>query len=273
MSPTCGTCWREFNAGYDGGFKARNSHCQALGHSFPDFECDTCDEYFDDEDDRREHMDFYGHWPDDAPECHMCYDRFSNKTERKDHEHREHLYCAECDREFNNWNNIQQHLNSSRHRGSVIECPFCKKTCGTATGLTHHLERGSCPKAPLDRDRLYRAVRERDPQGIISNKTIEWYGEKTFEASGKSWNSKFEAYECYLCHQLFNALHSLNSHLTSPRHQQNLYHCPGRPCRKEFTTLAGLVNHLESESCGYMRFQAVQSGIRHLVSSNRRITM
>ncbi|KAH7150369.1 hypothetical protein B0J13DRAFT_287648 [Dactylonectria estremocensis] len=240
----CGTCGREFDAGWDGGFEARDQHCRALGHSIPHFERNY------------------------AYECSCCDGRFKTDAKRKDHEHSDHLYCAECDRDFDNWNNIQQHLNSSRHRASGIQCPFCKKTCRTATGLTHHLERGGCPNAPLDRDRLYRAVRERDPQGIISNKFLEWYGSRTFEATEMSFNTNLNAYECYLCHRLFDALTSLNAHLSSPRHQQNLYHCPSRSCHKEFTTLAGLINHLESESCGYIRFQAVQNGIHHLVSSS-----
>ncbi|KAH8736377.1 hypothetical protein BGZ61DRAFT_94103 [Ilyonectria robusta] len=264
---TCGTCWRVFHAGW----QARDQHCDATGHRRPKFECDTCDNYFDDEEDRRNHMDYRNHWFDDAPECRLCNSRFPTAGERNSHEVADHHYCAECQREFQSRNNLQQHMNSARHRSTNIKCPFCSRECGTATGLTHHLERGACPNAPLDRDKLYRVIRERDPSGVISNRALEWHGVKTFEASEKAWNRGCQAYECYLCHRLFDALPSLNAHLSSPRHQQNLYHCPGRSCSKEFTTLAALVNHLESESCGFMRFQAVQTGINNLVSSNRLI--
>ncbi|EEU40700.1 uncharacterized protein NECHADRAFT_32278, partial [Fusarium vanettenii 77-13-4] len=229
---------------------AREQHCEATGHDAPEFECEVCDRYFDDDEDRKEH------------------------------EINNHLYCSDCEREFSNWNNMQQHLRSSRHRPRHhrhhddqrgVVCPFCRANYRTASGVTHHLERGCCPRAPLDRDQLYREIRRRDPNGYISNKFLEWHGTTTYEATQLAWNPRYRQYECYLCHTLFRHLSSLNQHLESPRHQQNLYHCPNRSCFKEFTTLAGLINHLESESCSFMRFEAVQNGIRGLVSSNRRI--
>jgi len=54
--------------------------------------------------------------------------------------------------------------------------------------------------------------------------------------------------------------------------QQNLYHCPNRGCGLDFKTLASTINHLESESCGFMRFEAVQRNMGDLISSNRRLT-
>ena len=87
-----------------------------------------------------------------------------------------------------------------------------------------------------------------------------------------AFNSHYGEYECYICHDLFPYLSSLNQHLDSPRHQRDLYHCPNRSCLREFTTLAGLINHLESESCRFMRFQAVQNGIRGLFSSQRSVS-
>lgn len=51
--------------------------------------------------------------------------------------------------------------------------------------------------------------------------------------------------------------------------QQALYHCPKRTCAKDFTTLGALINHLESETCGFVRFGAVQANINGLVSGNR----
>ncbi|KAG5658575.1 hypothetical protein KAF25_010756 [Fusarium avenaceum] len=149
--------------------------------------------------------------------------------------------------------------------------PFCRKDYQTTTGIIHHLERGCCPKAPLDRNKLYQEIRRRDPDGFISNKFLEWHGAVSYEATALAYNPKYGQYECYICHDLFRHLSSLNQHLDSPRHQQNLYHCPNRSCLKEFTTLADLINHLESESCRFMRFEAVQNSIRGLVSSNRLI--
>lgn len=101
---TCGTCWRVFHAGW----QARDQHCDATGHRRPKFECDTCDNYFDDEEDRRNHMDYRNHWFDDAPECRLCNSRFPTAGERNSHEVADHHYCAECQREFQSRNNLQQ---------------------------------------------------------------------------------------------------------------------------------------------------------------------
>lgn len=53
--------------------------------------------------------------------------------------------------------------------------------------------------------------------------------------------------------------------------QQVLYHCHGRTCRQDFKTLGALCNHLESESCGAMRFDRVQSTMTQLVDPTRRL--
>ena len=49
--------------------------------------------------------------------------------------------------------------------------------------------------------------------------------------------------------------------------QQELYHCPN--CSISFKALGSLINHLESESCGAMRFDTVQRRVRGLVAGNR----
>lgn len=71
---TCGTCWREFYAGW----RARDQHCEATGHSPPRNECYECDEYFD------------------------------SNADKIDHEACEHLHCSACDRDFSTRNNVQQ---------------------------------------------------------------------------------------------------------------------------------------------------------------------
>ncbi|KAJ4149228.1 hypothetical protein NW754_000668 [Fusarium falciforme] len=100
----CGTCQRMFPTGS----KVRDQHCQATGHSPPAFECDTCFFYFDDEHDRRDHMDLENHWVPDAPECSLCYFRAPTVQEVKHHKFGHHFYCGECNREFQNLNNIRQ---------------------------------------------------------------------------------------------------------------------------------------------------------------------
>lgn len=166
-----------------------------------------------------------------------------------------------------------QHLRSRIHCPSDVQCPFCQTTRSTATGLVHHLERGNCPNAPLDRDKLYRIIRQKDPNGVIAKKLLEGSGPKTYErlANSNSWNPRRRGYECYLCHRLFNSLHGLDQHITSPVHQQSLYHCPNRACGRDFTTLAAVMNHLESESCNFMRFSAVQKNVQRIVNPRNMI--
>lgn len=123
----------------------------------------------------------------------------------------------------------------------------------------------------MNRDTLYKAVRCRDPTGIISKKLLTWSGTTSYQATKKAWNAAAEAYQCYLCGRDFGKLTSLNQHLNSPVHQQKLYHCPNGVCKKDFTLLAALINHLESESCQYMRFEAVQKNIERILDPRRMI--
>ena len=167
-----------------------------------------------------------------------------------------------------------QHLNSSVHRGTDISCPFCKRGFATATGVTHHLETGSCPKArSLNRDTILTEIRRRDPNHIITKKLLTYHQtESSITATSASWNRRTGMYECYLCHRGFRELKSLNNHVNSPTHKENVYHCPGRKCDREFKALAALFNHLESEKCGAVRFDAVQRNVGDMLSGRRLIS-
>ncbi|CAG7937571.1 unnamed protein product [Penicillium salamii] len=185
-------------------------------------------------------------------------------------------YCRECKKYFQNAHNLRQHLNSRTHRGSDVKCPFCNTGFVTPSGASHHLETGSCPGAPrLNRESIARVVQRLDTTGVIAKKQIEWHEQNVeYVANSSSWNGS--GYECYLCHRNYRTLLALNQHLKSPAHAQKVYHCPNRGCAKEFTALAALFNHLESESCRFMRFENVQRVHRQLtdqITSNRRITL
>lgn len=107
---------------------------------------------------------------------------------------------------------------------------------------------------------------------MITKHLIGWRDENsTYTASNASWNGN--AWECYLCHRKFDRLAGLNQHLNSTAHKQNLYHCPQSTCRANFKTLASFLNHLESETCGYARFDHVQRQMEGLVSSTRRLAL
>ncbi|KAI1654374.1 hypothetical protein F4813DRAFT_392880 [Daldinia decipiens] len=296
MSWTCGTCWQEFAT-----WRSRELHMDALDHSTPEHECDRCSRFFNSRSAVVNHMSAKNHW---FYECGICDKTWPTEELVKEHEVKQHFYCNDCNREFNTYNNIKmvswtihypvpnfdlgyaripfeieeltkntcQHLNSRVHRGININCPFCQNAYTSATGLAHHLEGGACPKAPfLNRDEVYKLVRTKDPGSLISKKLLGWNGSPKYEATYESWNGY--AFECYLCHRKFSSLNSLNQHLSSPTHQQNLYHCPSRLfCGREFVSLAALMNHLESESCGYTRFENVQRASQNIMNPSRLIS-
>ncbi|KAK3485346.1 uncharacterized protein B0T23DRAFT_45929 [Neurospora hispaniola] len=246
-------------------------HCEWEDHcpGTAGFGCYVCSSAFRKESKLLEHARIKGH---SRYECDDCGRLFVTEDARTKHEVEAHFFCRECDRFFQSINNIKQHLNSRTHRGQEIKCPFCPNSYTTATGMTHHLESGSCRNAPsLNRDSIYQFVRSKDPSGLISKKLIGWEGtsQNTYACTDRAWNGY--RWECYLCHKGFNTSHGLNQHLNSPAHQQNLYHCPNRSCRQDFKTLAAIINHLESEKCGAMRFEQVQKNIHGMVNGNRLI--
>lgn len=162
-----------------------------------------------------------------------------------------------------------KHLRSRTHQGSNVECPFCKNSYTTASGLTIHLESATCSSG-LDRHKINDIVRRMDRNNVITRPMLTMPGhERASEmiATGRSWNG--HAYECYLCDREFRALHHLNQHLKSPAHEQHIYRCPNGSCGRTYKLLSGLVMHVESESCGIMRFHQVQEqargGIQNMV--------
>ena len=114
-------------------------------------------------------------------------------------------------------------------------------------------------------------IRRQDPHGVITMKhlTLGESTEGTYYVTENAWNGA--AWECYLCHRGFARAQDLMQHLNSPAHKQNLYHCMKKACGKQFKTLAALFNHLESESCGAMRFEQVRAHWDKVVNVRRLI--
>ncbi|KAJ5935129.1 hypothetical protein N7466_004676, partial [Penicillium verhagenii] len=223
----CETCPRAFLT-----WTSCNQHINQLGHRQPQFECDTCTQKFATESLADQHMNSYGHWK---------------------------YYCEPCGRKFGSEANLRAHKNSRLHRGTGISCPFCKASFVTLSGVAHHVETGSCPNAPsLNRESLYKIIRESDQQGLITQKQIGWHEEEHIEYAPTQRAFNGRMWECYVCHKEFFTSRALTQHINSPVHKSKIYHCPNMRCGKEFTALAALFNHLESESCHMMRFENVQ---------------
>jgi hypothetical protein len=127
---------------------------------------------------------------------------------------------------------------------------------------------GACPNAPkLNRETILLMVRRRDPHGVLTTKQIESDKKKdvTYSATKRAFNGSY--WECYICHRHFTAINALDTHLNSPVHKGKVYRCPNskEECGKQFITLAGLFNHLESEACAFMRFEKVQRQVRNVL--------
>ncbi|KAM3065464.1 hypothetical protein ACMFMG_011648 [Clarireedia jacksonii] len=165
---------------------------------------------------------------------------------------------------FMNSNNLMQHQHSRAHVGSSLKCPFCTSTHATASGVVIHLESGSCSSG-VNRQKINAEIRRLDQNHVITNRLLTYPSSTTSTATNRSWNGY--AFECYLCSRQTATLGALNKHLNSPAHEQNLYHCPKAACGKQFKLLSGLIQHVESESCGVMRFRQVQQGARHGINN------
>ncbi|KAB8259313.1 hypothetical protein BDV32DRAFT_59988 [Aspergillus pseudonomiae] len=270
--PECETCYRTFRSS-----RACHQHMNDASHWAPRFNCETCSRDFNSQTAANQHMTAVGHWAPRVP-CETCNMRFSTEQAAESHmKSKAHFknYCRSCEIRFQSENDLRMHLNSKIHRGKNVQCPFCKANYTSASGLAHHLERGSCPRAStLNRETILRIVHKRDPQGVITNKQIEWYKEDSSHYSATDHAFNGSSWECYLCHRGFRSVKALDSHLNSSVHKQNVYHCPnsnGR-CVKQFTTLAALFNHLESEACSFMRFEKVRKNVDRIFQSRKTIS-
>ncbi|KAI3558868.1 hypothetical protein CTAM01_16572 [Colletotrichum tamarilloi] len=275
MNFACVTCLQTWPS-----WRSRDQHVAAKSHLAPEFECDTCDRYCNNQRAIEQHMTALNHWADsssDEPEYYCDYDSCSEVLDDEDalreHEVNEHFYCDPCDRTFQDSNSIKMHRNSRAHRGNNASCLFCHKSYVTAAGIFHHLEEGACEKAPLTRLGVFQAAKQRDPNGVLTKRLQEWAVEVTLEATTESWDPVTKTFNCSLCSGRFASLESLNQHLKSPKHQQSLYHCPKHGCSREFSTLAAVTEHLQSESCNFMAFEAVQEFAARIFDPGRMITL
>lgn len=260
----CDGCTRRFDT-----WKACKQHMTAIDHWIWPYECETCSTRAITYREIEKHMREEGHYSYPYG-CETCRSAFRSENARDLHQqqygHYKHLHCRDCGRYFKSANNLNQHMRSRIHQGVNVTCPFCRTGFTTASGVSHHLETGSCPSARgLNRENIYRELRRRDPNGAITGRLLEYPTERSLSASWdpvSAWNGH-DGYECYLCHRVFSAPQGLRQHITSAVHATRLYHCPnsrGR-CVKTFPSLAAMFNHLESESCGYIRFEAVGKNV------------
>ncbi|KIK30008.1 hypothetical protein PISMIDRAFT_672021 [Pisolithus microcarpus 441] len=287
MSSYCDRCERHFSSHF--------AYCQHVRDSANHNVCDDCGIDFSSWRGLKEH------WVQDPDHdyCQYCNEHFPNRSALIDHYYEDHHYCETCNRVFKNEHglhehnrqrhedrycvsckrlfraesNLRSHLNSSIHQPKDVPCPFhgCDMTFVSKSALILHLESGGC-QSGVDRQKVNRYVRDMDRNNIITDPSrLLTGGDDTVDyiATVGSWNGR--AYECVLCHSQFKALSDLNRHLTSPRHQSKIYKCPLSTCGVRFRTLSALCQHIESERCGIMKFQAVRNTLDNMLTGVGRI--
>ncbi|KAL9131512.1 MAG: hypothetical protein Q9217_000591 [Psora testacea] len=236
--------------------------------------------------------------------------------------------CEECDRDFRNVKDLNQHRSSVVHNPlSNINCNAngnCKKRFSSPSAWLHHLESGTCPSR-INRGKLHQAIQLNDTNHLISSSSfqehaafmeVDWsekmsatesviftpvtddsFGEfpspfatpesqsgMLTPSSGRSQHmsenlSLAVRLSCPLCpigRKPFKSLTAMKDHLESPAHSPRIFHCPlnlagfgdeGEVSQlmKHFSTLSGLMQHLESGACqgGRATFRKTAEYIEH----------
>lgn len=142
-------------------------------------------------------------------------------------------------------------------------CPLCDADYVDATGIISHLETGGCSVARFTRKTLYGFLLAADPDSVFTKSKLDppMNIQRRHRQNRRGW------WECSICRREFYDWHDLNQHLNSPFHEQCLYHCPNDDeCDREFTTLAGVFNHMQGGYCGYMSYNDVQKRMKSILS-------
>ncbi|KAG8219330.1 hypothetical protein J3R82DRAFT_213 [Butyriboletus roseoflavus] len=259
----CDDCDEDF----DSWWGLKQHYVQSPRHHY----CRRCDTEFEDDE------DLIDHCLDEHDYCEECDRFFRNAFGLQEHNRQSHHYCVDCRRFFNSESNLRAHLKSSVHRPKNVLCAFehrgCRQSFVSKSAMILHLESGSCMSG-ADRTMINRWVRLQDRNNIVtvpSRLLTNGGATPKYVATERSWNCFANAYECVLCHGTFRTLDALNRHLASPRHEERSYRCPLSTCLTKFHTLSALCQHVESESCGVLRFKAAQEGMDGLLDNMHRL--
>jgi len=160
-----------------------------------------------------------------------------------------------------------------QHHSSSCECPLCSKSFGAASAVAQHVESGACHN--VSRHQVTAAVKSLEiiPSITISRR-LEWPVDGQFTiirsfATQGAFNGF--GYVCSICTKSFRTLGSLEMHLNSPAHDHGQFECP--KCKKEVKLVSGLIQHIESESCGIAKFKEVRDIAGILMNSFSRRLM
>jgi hypothetical protein len=80
-----------------------------------------------------------------------------------------------------------------------------------------------------------------------------------------------DSYGCYLCGNVYTTPPELNTHINSGPHRQRIYHCSNNRWSTEFVSLGAFFNHLESDTCGFIRFERVRNTVTGFLDGSSRL--
>ncbi|KAL0634680.1 hypothetical protein Q9L58_006406 [Maublancomyces gigas] len=128
-------------------------------------------------------------------------------------------------------------------------CAYCHIPFSRRAAVIQHYESRIC-RPFLDRLNIWLVIPRQEVRRIFN--TPISLSPSLAIATRRSWDERTQVYKCYLCisdHVGFRTLDDLNHHLTSPAHETKRYKCPYVDCNLPFSTLGGLVQHIETRTC------------------------
>jgi len=268
----CWTCDRDFT-----NREALTQHQKnSSRHSWCDGDGSECG-VFDSQEGMIEHCE-EAHWF-----CVKCLLIHQSENSLNYHLGTEHNYCSECRRFFMDANNLKMHLNSKLHKIANVPC-FGGARCGkkfiTISDAILRIENGYCPSG-LTGASLRRFFIRNDRGNIVTNPS-RLIGYDTSGTNSQSTRYATEQsrnvdgwYECVLCPKEFTSLRALNAHYSSSVHEARVFRCPnhGSGCAKHFSTLSGVIQHIEDGYCGARKSRHVQDRLDSLMSNMGRLRL
>ncbi|KAM6501678.1 hypothetical protein JOM56_001655 [Amanita muscaria] len=282
MPYECASCYKSFTTQ-----QGIMSHCNAKRHrpgrltSY----CYQCNRHFANNNGLEQHLQ-YSQAHRIYYSCSTCNKTFNSESAVDQHRRDSPVHkqvvrrtprttCTICEKRFQTPGDLAQHNASSVHRYRNTSCFVCPSRFKTPSALAQHVE-SSCQQLPFNRHHITAAVQSLNIASKISlRSSIEGSLPVlrisrpliTYQALARSFNGR--GYQCHICRKTFPALQSLQAHLNSPVHDVDEFKCP--KCNTRFKLVSGLVQHLESASCGLSNVRDVERRFAQLTSRFSRL--
>jgi hypothetical protein len=115
-----------------------------------------------------------------------------------------------------------------------------------------HWEKGKCITNGRELNRLTLRFSEHEKLVVSAMKGyLKGTHSRICSVDQSHFNRRFGRYVCPFddCGEAFEVLESLDGHLASPFHDVEAFQCPGATCDKTFSSLSGMLPHVESTAC------------------------